>query len=255
MAQPLEALESSVARLASLVQGLAPEQLKDQSYASQWTIADVLSHLGAGAVIMRRGIDAAVSGDAVEDGFNQSVWDVWNAKTPEAKASDALNADRALVDRLRAISDEERASFKFAVGPMTLDFDRFLTLRLSEHTLHTWDIDVSRHPDATLAPDAVPFVLDVLPMIAGFAGKSDGNEGVVAIRTANPDRAFVLTVQPERLSLASVTDSASDSDSVDIDLSSEELVRLVYGRLDPAHTSPGVKSPVLDRLRRLFPGL
>ena len=99
------------------------------------------------------------------------------------------------------------------------------------------------------------FVLDVLPMIAGFAGKSDGNQGVVAIRTANPDRVFELTVQAERLSLASVTDSAPDPDPVDIDLSSEEFVRLVYGRLDPAHTSPGVKSPVLDRLRRLFPGL
>ncbi len=255
MAELLATVESSVARLASLVQGLAPEQLKDQSYASQWSIADVLSHLGAGAVIMRRGIDAAGSGDAVEGGFNQSVWDEWNAKAPDAKASDALVADRALVDRLTATTDDERASFMFSLGPMTLDFNRFMTLRLSEHVLHTWDIDVALHPDATLLADAMVFVLDVLPMIAGFAGKSDGNVRVVAIRTANPDRVFELTVQPERLSLASVTDSATDSDSVDIDLSSEEFVRLVYGRLDPVHTFSDVESPELDRLRRLFPGL
>ena len=152
MAELLAALESSVARLASLVQGLPPEQLKDQSYASQWSIADVLSHLGAGAVIMRRGIDAAASGDAVEDGFNQLVWDEWNAKTPDAKASDALVADRALVDRLRATTDDERASFKFSLGPMVLAYDRFVTLRLSEHVLHTWDIEVALHPDATCRP-------------------------------------------------------------------------------------------------------
>ena len=71
MAERLEALEASVARLASLVQGLAPEQLNDQSYASQWSIADVLSHLGSGAVIMRRGVDATVSGGVVEDGFRR----------------------------------------------------------------------------------------------------------------------------------------------------------------------------------------
>ena len=97
MAELLAALESSVARLAALVQGLPPEELKDQSYASQWSIADVLSHLGAGAVIMRRGIDAAVSGNAVEDGFNQLVWDEWNAKTPDAKASDACSSPTGLL--------------------------------------------------------------------------------------------------------------------------------------------------------------
>ena len=70
----------------------------------------------------------------------------------------------------------------------TLDFDRFLTLRLSEHLLHTWDIEVATDPTATLPADATSFVLDVLPMITGFVGKSDGNERVVTIHTTNPDR-------------------------------------------------------------------
>jgi uncharacterized protein (TIGR03083 family) len=259
MAERLAALEASVTRLASLVQGLAPEQLNDQSYASQWSVADVLSHLGSGAVIMRRSVDATVSGGTVEDGFNQSVWDEWNAKTPEAKASDALAADQALIDRLTEVSDDERASFQFSMGPMTLDFDRFLTMRLSEHLLHTWDVEVPTDPSATLPADAAAFVLDVLPMITSFVGKSDGNERVVTIHTTSPDRVFELTVQPERVALApspgSATEAPGDAAPTDVELTSEEFVRLVYGRLDPAHTSPSAESPELDRLRKVFPGV
>ncbi|MEP7203110.1 MAG: maleylpyruvate isomerase family mycothiol-dependent enzyme [Ilumatobacteraceae bacterium] len=254
MADRLETLESSTSRLASLVQGLAPEQLNDQSYATKWRFTDVLSHLGSGAIIVRRGVDATVSVDAMEDGFNQEVWDEWNAKTPLAKASDALDADSALVDRLTALSDDQRAAFQFLMGPMTLDVDRFMTLRLSEHVLHTWDIDVMLDPDATLPADAVPFVLDVLPMIAGFAGESDGEERVVTINTTNPARAFELTITPDGLVLTPSSEQTSSSPD-DVEVSSEELVRLIYGRLDPAHTSSSSESPQLDRLRKLFPGL
>ena len=77
----LGALDASASRLATLTQALTPEQLDSQSYPKKWTISDVLSHIGSGGVIMRRGVDAAVSGEAVEDGFNQSVWDEWNAKS------------------------------------------------------------------------------------------------------------------------------------------------------------------------------
>jgi uncharacterized protein (TIGR03083 family) len=247
----LDALEASSARLASRIGSLSSEQLTSPSYASKWTIADVLSHMGSGAVIMRRAIDAAVSGDPVEDGFNQSVWDEWNAKSPDDKATAALAADRALLDRVAAMSADERASFQRSMGPFTLDLSSFLGLRLNEHVLHTWDIDVAIDPGATLPADAVEIVIDNLGMIAGFAGKSDGNERDIAIHTTEPDREILLKVGPERLSLEpSVTTTAAD-----LELPSEAFVRLVYGRLDPAHTPPGVAAPELDDLRKMFPGL
>jgi uncharacterized protein (TIGR03083 family) len=247
----LDALEASSARLASLVGRLSSEQLTSQSYASKWTIADVLSHVGSGAVIMRRGIDAAVSGDPVENGFNQSVWDAWNAKSPEDKASDALAADRALLDRVAALSDDERAAFQFSMGPFTLDLSTFLGLRLNEHVLHSWDIDVAIDPTATLPADAVEIVIDNLGMVAGFASKSDGNERDIAIHTTEPDREILLKVGPERLSL----EPSDTSAAADVELPSEAFVRLVYGRLDPAHTPPGAEAPELDDLRKMFPGL
>jgi Mycothiol maleylpyruvate isomerase N-terminal domain len=107
----LDALDVSVHRLASLVNGLKLAELNQQAYPSKWSVADVLSHLGSGAAIMQRGIDAAVSGHPIEDGFRQSVWDEWNAKGAAAKAADALVADRQLLDRVVSLTDAQRDSF------------------------------------------------------------------------------------------------------------------------------------------------
>jgi len=50
--------------------------------------------------------------------------------------------------------------------------------------------------------------------------------------------------------------AASDSTDADIELPAEAFIRLVYGRLDTAHTPPGVKEgTTLDQLRTLFPGV
>lgn len=251
VSERLGALEASAHRLSSLVNGLKLEQLDEQAYPSKWSVADVLSHIGSGAVIMRHGIDAAVSRRAVEDGFNQSVWDEWNAKGAAARAADALVADRALLDRVASLTDSERESFHYSLGPFQLDLSGLLGLRLNEHVLHSWDVDVTFHPTATLPPDAVAIVIDSLEMIAGFAGKSDGHERALTIHTTEPSRAFAVKVGPERLALTVAEPSAP----VDIELPSEAFVRLVYGRLDPDHSPPDVESPELEQLRGLFPGL
>jgi uncharacterized protein (TIGR03083 family) len=247
----LDALEASAEHLASVAQRLTPEQLTGQAYPTKWSIADVLSHLGSGAVIMLSGIDATVSGGTDADGFNQSVWDAWNAKDPSAKASDALMADRALLDRVAALTDDERASFKFSMGSFVLDLATFLGMRVNEHALHTWDIDVAFDRTATLPGYAVGIVIDNLDMITGFCGKSDGNEREIAIRTTDPARTFTLKVDADRVALS----PGSSSALADVELPSEAFVRLVYGRLDPAHTPAAADSPQLDQLRRVFPGV
>ncbi|MEP7111893.1 MAG: maleylpyruvate isomerase N-terminal domain-containing protein [Ilumatobacteraceae bacterium] len=62
------ALEASAQRLATSVGQLSPDQLTGRSYASEWSIAQVLSHVGSGAVIMRAGIDAAAHTPSGADG-------------------------------------------------------------------------------------------------------------------------------------------------------------------------------------------
>jgi uncharacterized protein (TIGR03083 family) len=251
MNEELTALEASAARLRNIVEGLDPEQLTTQAYPSEWTIADVLSHVGSGAVIMLGGLNAQVTGEALLDGYNQSVWDEWNSKQPADQARDALAADRALLDAAAALTDEQRAAFHFTLGPMSLDLTKFLGMRLNEHSLHTWDIEVVFDPSATLPAQSTELVVDNLELVGRFGAKPDGKERVVTVHTTKPDRDFTITSSTDAVSL---TPSTTSTDP-DLELPAEAFVRLVYGRLDHDHVPRGVEGPQVDSLRSIFPGL
>jgi uncharacterized protein (TIGR03083 family) len=139
-----------------------------------------------------------------------------------------------------------------AMGPMTLDLDGSLRLRISEHVMHTWDIAVAFDPAAALLPDGVGVILEVLPMIAGFTGKPTGSTRDVRVRITAPPRQLVVRLSPEGVAVAS-HDGASPPD---VELPAEAFARLVYGRLDPDHTPAFDGSEAdLDELRRAFPGV
>lgn len=250
MTQPLDALRFSVGRLASVVASLSDAQLVAPAYPADWTIAHVLSHLGSGAVILQRRLVDEVAGHETSPEFFQSVWDAWNAKPPREQADDVLVADRSLLDALDALSPEARESFRFSMGPMTFDFDGFVSLRLNEHVLHLWDVEVALDPSATLTPDTVPFVVDNLELIVRFTGKSKTAEHLVRVRTSEPRRDFALVIGGEGVALGPSAAGAAP----DLELPAEALIRLVYGRMDPLHTPPTHGTADLDELRRTFPG-
>ena len=85
MDSPLAPLRGSVGRLHQLIRGLDDTQLEAQSYCSEWSIADVLSHIGSGAVIMRRNLEDVLAGRTTPDDFAPSVWDEWKAKSPGSR--------------------------------------------------------------------------------------------------------------------------------------------------------------------------
>ena len=250
MTDQLHALHTSVERLRAIVESLEPSQLTERAYPSKWTIADTLSHLGSGAVIMCSTLDAAVSGMPVADGFNQSVWDEWNGKSPADQATGVVAADRAFLDRVGALTDEQRASLVFPFGPMKLGLAEALGMRLNEHALHTWDVEVVLDPTAVVSDQAAGVMLGSVSMIVRFAAKDDGVVRDVTIRTSDPTDEFVLTSGDGSVSL-----TPGSGDGTVIDLPAESFVRLVYGRLDVAHTPAGVDTAAIAGLRPLFPGL
>ena len=250
MGDELKTLRASAARLRAIVEGLEPKQLEEPGYPSEWTVADVLSHLGSGAVLSRGRVDDVLGGRETDAGFAPSVWDEWNAKSPEAKAADALVADRALLERLDLLTDEEKQGFRTSFGPMDVDFDGFVRARLNEHAVHTWDVDVAFDPEATIAPDATAVVVDNIERPAGWSGKPTGIERTVHVRTTTPVRHFTISIDP-----AAVSMEAADGAEPDLVLPAEALIRLVYGRLDAGHTPPvtGDES-LLAELRQTFRG-
>lgn len=239
----ISALTRSGRHLASLVDPLTPAQLRQSAYPSEWTIADVLSHLGSGAVISRRRLDG-------EDFEVQAVWDEWNAKSPDRQAADALETDRALLLRLGSLTPADRARH-FEFGPVELDLAMFLRLRLNEHVQHTWDIAVTIDPTAAISSEAAELLIDFLGMMAGFAGRPTGVERTITIGTRDPARRFDLVLASDAVALSPTRTAGTP----DLELPTEALIRLVGGRLDPDHTPP-VNDPdaTLDLLRRVFTG-
>jgi len=251
MTPQLDALWASVARLREIVGPLADSQLEQQAYPTEWRIAEVLSHLGSGAVIMRRRVSEALAGRQLADDFAPSVWDEWNAKSPRQKADDGLAADEALIEQWDGVSDSERSAFSTSFGPLTVGFDDLVGLRLNEHTLHTWDVEVALDPSATLHREQTALVVDNLALIARYTAKPTGSLATIAVRTTDPARDFVIDLMRD-----AITFSPEPADGPDqLTLPAEAFVRLVYGRLDADHTPAFEGDPeTLGELRKVFPG-
>jgi len=252
----LVALRASVTRLRAIVEGFDADQLRLQAYPTEWKIADVLSHLGSAAIIMRARLDAGLAGTDLADDYPQSIWDEWNAKTPDAKAADGLAADRALLDRLESFDDAERARVRYTTGPLSLDFVGVVATRLNEHALHTWDVEVVLDPNATLPVDAASVVVDNLGLIVQFTAKPTGTEHDVQVHTIDPERDFTLSLGADAVSISPFGGPAIPNRvAADLALPAEAFIRLVYGRLDPHHTPPVRGTVDLEELRRAFPGV
>ena len=103
MADERAVLGASVDRLRDLVEPLSPEQRRQQAYPSEWSVAQVLGHLGSGAVIAGHRVDQALGGPEIDA---QPIWDEWNAKDPDAMVVDGLAADAAFLDRLDALTTD-----------------------------------------------------------------------------------------------------------------------------------------------------
>ena len=251
MLDPLPPLRTSVGRLRELVRSLDLDQLEAKSYASDWTVAEVLSHLGSGAVLMQRRLQDTRGGTEMPEDYAPTVWDEWNAKSPRAQADDCLAEDGRLLEAAEAVSAADRAVMTFSFGPISVSFDEAFALRLNEHAFHSWDIEVVFDEGARLAPDATAVVIDNLAMIARFTARPTGDEREVRVRTSDPVRHFTV-----RLTATSAELLAGDAGAApDLELPAESFCRLVYGRLDPDH-SPAIEAngEVLDLLRRVFPG-
>lgn len=247
----LQALRTSAERLQGLVAPLPPSQFEDRAYPTEWTVADVLSHLGSAAVITRRRIDDDLAGRPMPDEFPKSVWDEWNAKSPTAKVHDGLAAGQALVERIEATNDDERSRFRVSFGPVEVDLTALVGLRLNEHAMHTWDIEVVGDPAATLPADAAEIIVDNLELIGRFTAKPTGGDRTINVHTSAPSRRFAIVLTPDTATFG----PGNAGQSPDIEMSAEAFSRLVYGRLDAQHT-PAFDCDVgaLDELRRVFPG-
>jgi uncharacterized protein (TIGR03083 family) len=251
----IQAYRRSHDEAASQVAGFGPDQLGTGSGAAEWTIAQVLSHLGSSSEIALGTLQARV---ADREG-HQAVWDRWNAMTPAEQAAGFVEWEGRLVEALEALTDQDLVGLRLDLGflPWPVDIPLFVDMRLSEVALHRWDVDIAFDQQARLVPYLLPFVLWRLPMFAGFSSKPIGKTGFVTIQTSDPGRAYVLELTNDGASLAEAEGPAAHAGTT-VRIPAEAFVRLTAGRLAPERTPPGVTvdgAISLDDLRNVFPGI
>lgn len=243
-------------RLASVVVDLAPDQLRSRSYATDWSLADVLSHLGSGAELSLLRLRAG-PGDEPTYEETAQVWSVWDARTPEQQAVEAVAADERYVAALESLDDGAVATLHRELPGLELGAPDVVRLRISELAMHGWDVAVMLDEAAGVAVPAVPVLLDTLPVTLRFAAQPHDDVLLVRIETTEPEHAFLLELRQGETRIAEIADG-QDEPQVDgeLTLPAEALLRLVYGRLDPRHTPPLKASDpaLLDQLRDIFRG-
>jgi uncharacterized protein (TIGR03083 family) len=255
----IAAVRDSHDRFTALVEPLDADAVEAPSYASEWTIAQVASHLGSQAEIFELFLDAGLTGAPAPGGeVFGPIWDRWNALPGEQQVAESIRSNEALVTKLEQIPSSARESFALAMFGSDLDLSGLAAMRLGEHAVHTWDIAVALDPSATVSAGAVDLLIDRLSDTAARAGRpiASADDGVeilatsTAIDTAGPERHYLLNISPE-VALVSADSPAAGA----VSLPAEALIRLVYGRLDPDHTPAEVADDArLDQLRTVFPG-
>lgn len=249
----ITALRNSHETLRAAVEPLDDELLERRSYDADWSIAQVLSHLGSQSEIFGLFLDAGLSGQDPPGGeVFQPIWDTWNARSAHEQAIHALQVDGNLVGRFESLDDEQREHVHLQLFGMELGTTGLARMRLSEHAIHTWDVVVALQPSATVAADAVDLLVDTLDALVGRCGKPGGHPRKLGVTTTRPERHFILDIG-DTVALLS---GEPDASGAHLRLPAEAFVRLVYGRLDPDHTPPvETGGDELDALRKVFPGL
>ena len=148
----IAALRSTHDELAAVVRDLSDEQLLAPSGAAEWPVAQVLSHLGSGAEIAAATLRSARGGGRVPDGFNQAVWDRWNAMSPREQADGfvrrhgARRGDRGAHGRAARVP----AAWTSGSCPRRCPLATYVGMRLGEAAAHSWDVRVAFDEDAAI---------------------------------------------------------------------------------------------------------
>jgi uncharacterized protein (TIGR03083 family) len=253
----IDALRREYDDLAALVSSFGPDQLARPSGASEWSVADALSHLGSGSEInLATLLTALGEREAPGDTFNGSVWDRWNAMTPTEQAAGFLEHNRALVEAFEALTLEQHSTLGVPVSflPAPLAVAGFAGLRLNEAAQHGWDVRVSTDSgvgllDSSASVLAEHFAGD-LGFLLGFVGQADQVQAPVTVALGDSGYSIVID--------GSVSlEAAAEATTATFAGPLEAALRLIAGRLGPTRTPSGVAvtgNVTLDELRAVFPG-
>ncbi|MQG27062.1 MAG: maleylpyruvate isomerase family mycothiol-dependent enzyme [SAR202 cluster bacterium] len=248
-AEGIKLITAETGRLKEYVRGTGPEQWSLDSPCEGWTVGDVIGHLGWAAEFFA---DAISQGRAGITTAPQGLPEIGTLPLPElpgliasmakeyncSAGAQLPDAFASSVDRLTGIFasmedddwDKECWSFR-ALQPAST----YVTTRISEVVIHSWDIRFPSDPQAGLSSDCVAVVLDRLTVWLNSIGLADfkpsqasGHYRFVTIGAAELRKDVVTGDQENRVEDASGEPTATLTCDADV------LALLVWGRLKPS---------------------
>jgi uncharacterized protein (TIGR03083 family) len=249
--------------LVGYLEQLPDEAWTEQSACSDWQVYQAVSHIGSQPAIHVGMIQAGLRGAPPQTNEDrQAIWGRFDAMAPlEVLPAFKANND-AFVALVDSLSETELGGSMPWIGGRTAPVAEVLASRLNEQVLHVWDVKWARDKGVRLTAAAVPdlLALNLTPFRLGGMAKPAQAPGLVGktiqFVLSDPDGAVALKVAEDGVQ---ATPGKVESADLTAELSSEELVRLVWGRYDVAE---GVRSGRLrlsdpslaDALQALFPG-
>ncbi|MCU1624129.1 MAG: hypothetical protein JWL79_2974 [Frankiales bacterium] len=223
------------------------EQLAATSGASEWPVAQVLSHLGSQGEIALAGLPSFLEGgDAPGPEFNEAVWARWNSLDDRSKANGFVEHSSAIVAALEAVPGRDERTVTLGFLPTPLPFAAAMGMRLNEYALHHWDVVQGLDGDARIDEESAALMAQHLAggmsFMLGFIGKADQLVEPVVLKAGD----LVLTIDDA----VGVTPDATPTATLDAPL--EAGIRLVNGRLREDVAVEG--NVTLAELRKVFPG-
>jgi len=247
-AEGIKLITAETARLKDYVRDTGPEQWNLDSPCEGWTVGDVIGHLGWAAEFFGDAISNGRSGTTTAPQGLPEIGTLPPAEIPDFIArmakeyahsadADLSDAFTSSVDRLNGIlasmedDDWSKECWSFrGLQPAS----NYVTIRISEVVIHSWDIRFPSDPEASLAPESVPVVLERLPVWLNSLGLADFKSSQTPARyrfqttgAADFQRDVVTGGDDNKVEDAQGEPTATLSCDADV------LALLVWGRLKP----------------------
>jgi uncharacterized protein (TIGR03083 family) len=252
-------LRGEYQRLTAYLDTLGPADWEAPSYCADWRVYQVVSHLGSGPEITRGGLAQALSGGPeYGDAERRAVWASFDALPPGEVYPAYRQTNDAFLDFLNGLDGQQLGAQVPYFAGGTVPLAVLLAARLSEATLHTWDLLVMRDPRATLTSGNRSDVLEHNKRSLGRglkterAGQLSGK--LVEFQLSHPsDRLGFAIAEP----FGGVQAGPVLNPDLSVQTTTEAFLRLIWNRLGPPAAPPALelsRPEWQDDLLAAFPG-
>ena len=248
-AERVEVLRQEAAAFKERVAALSAEDWDRPSACDGWSVADVVAHLSgqAFALNVSRGLQGDYSPPAGaapvtehnEDEFARNIFQ--RAFNTRAEAGDHLQEvlfqrlDES-VDVFTGVADQQWDNLCYwPPGPEPVH--TMLDMRISELTMHAWDVCSRFDPDYRLSDGSVWVLMDTVNRAARRAFRPDPTIPAPQVYRFVIDRpitaVYELVIANEEIVLRQAQDERDGGADVTFKCDGETYVMVMYGRLTP----------------------